>query len=154
MIEYKAYLREVRLVAEPTSIPKAKIMRSSECDEYIRRVYSDDMGLFESVYLLLLNRGNVTIGFVKVSQGGITSSVVDVRLIAKYAISALATSVVLFHNHPSGNLQPSKDDDRMTEAVRKGLALLDIKLLDHLILTEDGYWSYGDNGRLETCGSL
>lgn len=100
------------------------------------------------MFLLLLNNSNNTLGYVKISQGGITGTVVDIRIIAKYAIESLATAVILCHNHPSGNLKPSEADKILTTKVYKGLELLDIKVLDHIILVPDSeeYFSFADEG--------
>ena len=95
-------------------------------------------------YVVMLNNANNTIGYTKISQGGITGTVVDVRLIAKHALECLATSVILIHNHPSGNSKPSSADKLITEKIKHGLALLDIRVLDHIILTENTYFSFAD----------
>ena len=87
-------------------------------------------------------------GYAKISQGGICGTMVDVRLVAKYAIETLATSVILVHNHPSGNLNPSYEDDKLTKAIQKGLELLNIKLIDHLIISQENYFSYNEEGKL------
>jgi DNA repair protein RadC len=104
------------------------------------------MEIFESVFILLLNQINDTIGYAKISQGGIAGTVVDVRLIAKYAVDSLATAVILAHNHPTGELKPSDADIKITEKVKNGLQILDIKVLDHVILTKNGYYSFADEG--------
>jgi DNA repair protein RadC len=86
--------------------------------------------------------------YAKISQGGITGTVVDPRLVAKYAVESLAVGVILAHNHPSGNLKPSTPDKVLTDKVKEGLKYLDIKLLDHIILTNDGYYSMMEEGDL------
>lgn len=129
-----------------TEFPAEKISGSKSAADFIRQFYTDDIEIFESCFVLLLNHANKTIGYAKISQGGITSTVVDVRLIAKYAVEALATGVILCHNHPSGNLKPSQPDFDITTKTKNALMLLDIKLLDHIILTADGYTSLADEG--------
>ena len=129
-----------------TQFPAEKITSSKSAADFIRQFYTDDIEIFESCFLLLLNHANKTIGYAKISQGGITGTVVDVRLIAKYAVEALATGVILCHNHPSGNLKPSQPDFDITTKTKNALMLLDIKLLDHIILTADGYTSLADEG--------
>lgn len=101
----------------------------------------------EEMWMLLLNRSNKVIGKVLISKGGIVGTVVDIRLIIKEAINALATGIILCHNHPSGNLYPSKDDDNITSLIKKATSIMDIKLMDHLILSDNGYYSYQDEGR-------
>lgn len=129
-----------------TQFPSEKITSSKSAADFIRQFYTDDIEIFESCFILLLNHANKTIGYAKISQGGITGTVVDVRLIAKYAVEALATSIILCHNHPSGNLTPSQQDINITTKTKNSLLILDIKLLDHIILTADGYTSLADEG--------
>ena len=90
-----------------TNFPKEKITSSEKAYNFIKQFYSDDIEIFESSFILLLNNANQTVGYAKISQGGITGTVVDVRLIAKYAVESLCTGVILAHNHPSGKLNPS-----------------------------------------------
>jgi DNA repair protein RadC len=82
------------------------------------------------------------------SKGGVSGTVTDIRLILKRAIELLASGIILVHNHPSGNLRPSPDDDRITTKAKEAAKLLDINVLDHLIITPTSYFSYNDNGRL------
>lgn len=131
-----------------TNFPKEKITSSEKAYNFIKQFYNDDIEIFESSFILLLNNANQTIGYAKISQGGITGTVVDVRLIAKYAVESLCTGVILAHNHPSGKLNPSQADINITEKTKKALALLDIILLDHLILTSESFYSLSDNGHL------
>lgn len=128
-----------------TNFPQEQITTSKAASDFIRNFYGDDIEVFESFFILLLNQSNTTIGYAKISQGGIASTVVDVRLIAKYAIEALATSVIIAHNHPSGSLTPSRADISLTNKVVNALELLDIRMLDHIIITADGYRSMADN---------
>jgi DNA repair protein RadC len=129
-----------------TEFPSVKIASSEDSEKFIRQFYGDDLEIFESFFILLLNRANKTVGYAKISQGGITGTVVDVKLIAKYCVESLASSVILAHNHPSGNLSPSDADKRITERTAKALELLEIQVLDHIILTQDGSFSFADSG--------
>jgi len=131
-----------------TDFPQKLITSSESAADFIKTFYNDDIEIFESCFLLLMNQSNRTIGYAKISQGGITGTVVDVRLIAKYAVESLATSIILAHNHPSGSLSPSNADIALTEKVNKAMEILDIRFLDHLILTKDKYYSLSDNGRM------
>lgn len=131
-----------------TDFPSVKISSSKDSADFIRQFYGDDLEIFESMFILCLNQAQKTIGYAKISQGGIAGTVVDIRLIAKYAIENLAVSVIMAHNHPSGNLNPSHADIAITEKCKKGLKLLDINLLDHIILTADNHYSLQDNGKL------
>jgi DNA repair protein RadC len=85
---------------------------------------------------------------VKIAQGGVTSTIVDVKIIMKEALSELASSILLFHNHPSGQLKPSSVDDNLTQRIISAAKLLDIRVNDHIIITDGGYYSYNDNNRL------
>jgi DNA repair protein RadC len=131
-----------------TKFPKEQITNSKMAEMFIRQFYGNDLEIFESSFILLLNQSNYTIGYAKISQGGITGTVVDMRIIAKYAVEALATSIIVAHNHPSGNKTPSQQDLQFTTKLKQGLALLDIRLNDHIILTADDYTSLADNGHL------
>ncbi len=102
----------------------------------------------EEFWILLLNNANKMEYKWKLSVGGITAALVDVRLIYKRAIERGATSIILCHNHPSGNLMPSQSDMMLTKKVIKGGAILDIKVLDHIIVAEQGYYSFADEGNL------
>ena len=139
-------IEKISLVKEPTEFKRVKIGSSSDASEYIRQFYDSDIEIYESCFILLLNRQNQTIGYSKISQGGIVGTVVDVKLILKYVVESLATGVILAHNHPSGNLQPSREDELITEKIKKALALVDSSLFDHVILTRDGYTSMADEG--------
>ena len=77
-------------------------------------------------------------------MGKIDATLVDIKIIAKYALDNLANAIVIAHNHPSGNLKPSASDDQLTSQVKSALALLEINLVDHLIIAEDKYFSYAD----------
>lgn len=127
-----------------TEFARQKIKDSKTSAEVIRQFYSDDIGIFESFFILCLNNSNETVGYAKISQGGITGTVVDVRLVLKYAIENLATSVIIAHNHPSGSTTPSEADKAITSKLKEALKLMDVKLLDHIILTETSYLSFTD----------
>ncbi len=102
----------------------------------------------EQVFLLLLNRTNGIIKKEHVSRGGVTASVVDPKVVFKFALEQGAHSLILIHNHPSGNLQPSDADKRLTERLQKIGRELEIPLVDHLIYTDQGYFSFADEGMM------
>lgn len=131
-----------------TNFVKQKITSSKQSYDFIKQFYSDDLEIFESVFILMLNRANETIGYSKISQGGICGTIIDVKILAKYVIDSLASSVILAHNHPSGNLQPSNADINITNKVKDILKLLDSNLLDHIILTKESYYSFQDEQKL------
>jgi DNA repair protein RadC len=139
---------ELKAKKTPSNFEKVKIVSSKDAFKVIKQFYFDDIDIFESFFILCLNRNNQTIAYAKISQGGVNGTVVDIKLIAKYAIDCLASGVILAHNHPSGNLKPSNEDLAITKKVKEGLKILDIQVLDHIILTSQGYLSFGDGGIL------
>ncbi len=102
----------------------------------------------EECHVILLNNALRLIGTKCVSRGGLTGTTVDVRLVLREALLARATSMALCHNHPSGTLKPSRADDELTRRVSEAAAQVDLKLIDHLIITDGAYYSYNDEGRL------
>jgi DNA repair protein RadC len=92
-----------------------------------------------------LDQSNTTIGYAKISQGGICGTIVDIKIVCKYVVNSLAQNVILCHNHPSGNLTPSRGDKDLTEKLSKALQLMDSRLLDHIIITKNGHYSIQDN---------
>lgn len=140
--------KQFTIKAEKSDFPRQKIKTSKDAADFIRQFYSDDIEIFESFFLLLLNRANTTVGYAKISQGGTAGTVVDVKIVAKYALDSLAHAVILAHNHPSGNLIPSEADKETTKKIQKALDLLEVVVLDHVILTADSYYSFTDNGML------
>ncbi len=99
----------------------------------------------EEFWILLLNRSNQIIDQVRISSGGISGTVTDVRLILNAAVEKLASGIILAHNHPSGNLSPSEADLKITKKIKEAAQLLDLSLLDHLILSDQGYLSMADD---------
>lgn len=102
----------------------------------------------EEFWVLLLNRANRILDKVRVSQGGITGTVVDVRIIMRSAVVASASGIILCHNHPSGNCTPSNEDAKITEKVKQAALTFDISLLDHVIVTDQKCMSFSDEGML------
>ena len=100
----------------------------------------------EEFWLLMLNRANRVLGRYKVSQGGLSGTVIDNRIILKKALDNLASSIIVCHNHPSGNKQPSDADLKITEKLKKAAEMLEIKLLDHVIIADKSYFSFADEG--------
>jgi DNA repair protein RadC len=103
---------------------------------------------YEEFWILFLNRSNKVTNRMKLSQGGISGTVTDVRMIMKKAIEYLASGIIVCHNHPSGNLTPSESDTRITLKIKETGNIMDIQLLDHLIVSEKDYYSFADNGLL------
>ena len=150
MKKYKSLIKEkVFSVSEGNKeFIKAKINCSRDINEYVRQFYFDDISIFESFFIVLLNSHLNTIGYAKISQGGTTQTLVDPKLVAKYAIDTLACSVILCHNHPSGNITPSQSDKDLTNKIKDTLEIFNCKVLDHIIITPDPmkYYSFADEG--------
>ncbi len=121
-----------------------KITSSRQVYELMRPDLYDES--VEQVYLLLLNRSNGLIKKERVSLGGTTASVVDPKVVFRFALEQGAHSLILIHNHPSGNLQPSDTDKRLTQRLQKIGKELELPLIDHLIYTDQGYFSFADEG--------
>jgi DNA repair protein RadC len=102
----------------------------------------------EEFWVMMLSQAGKVIREAKISQGGVAATTVDVKLIMKEAISELASAIIVFHNHPSGQLRPSGPDDSLTDKIVKAGKLLDIRVNDHIIITSGGYYSYVDENRL------
>lgn len=102
----------------------------------------------EECWALFLNQASRIIDAIKISQGGLASTQVDVRCILREALLRRATSLILCHNHPSGNIRPSADDDRLTGVLHQAAKTMNIHLLDHVVITDGAYYSYADEGKL------
>jgi DNA repair protein RadC len=125
---------------------KAVITSSSDVAGYLQNLLRDYR--HEVFAVLFLNRSNKINHFQVISEGGITGTVADPRIILKKALEEDAVSIILCHNHPSGSLKPSKADEELTYKIREAARYFDIKVLDHLIVSDDGYYSFADEGIL------
>ena len=122
-----------------------KINSSKEAFEVLRDKWDNNtIELQEEFKVLLIDRDNTVLGIYSLSKGGIAGTVVDVRLILVAALKAKASAIILAHNHPSGNLRPSGQDLNLTKKIIKATKLLDIDLLDHIILSNQDYYSFRD----------
>jgi len=149
MKKYKTNIDIISLVREKTDIPRVQIKSSLDINQYARKLIDFDITIEERFYIVLLNNSLNTIGYQELSKGGITGTLVDIRILIKLCISALATGCILFHNHPSGKLKASISDKNLTIKVKKALQVFDIKLVDHLIICENNkYLSFSDDGLL------
>lgn len=127
-----------------------KISTSNDIYDVLKLMYDQStIDWREEMIMICLNHANKVIGYYKVSCGGTTGTVADPKIIFTIALNcAGTTNIIISHNHPSGGLVPSQADDLMTQRIKDGGKLLDIKLLDHLIVTDEGYYSYTDEGKL------
>lgn len=125
---------------------RKKITSSSDAYELMKPVFMDLQ--HEEFWVLMLNRSNSVIKKEFVSRGGVAGTVVDPKIVFKSALEHLACSIVLCHNHPSGNLKPSEADNKLTQKLKEAGTLLEIPVLDHIIITDTGYYSFADEGTL------
>jgi len=139
---------ELQYRKRPITTVPTKISDSHNVHKFFMDNYYDSsiMLVKEFFYILLLNRSNRITSVCKISEGGINGTVVDVRIIVSAVLLNLSSSVIAIHNHPSGNLLPSESDKLLTNKISKALTLIEVKLIDHLIITDDKYYSFADKG--------
>ncbi|MEJ7673220.1 MAG: DNA repair protein RadC [Chitinophagaceae bacterium] len=129
-----------------SSLIKANIKSSNDIAEYLKATLKDYA--YEIFAVVFLNHANKIKHFEIISKGGITGTVADPRIILKKALDHNATAIVLCHNHPSGNLKPSKADEELTQKIKEAAKYFDIRIIDHIIVSEEGYYSFADDGML------
>ncbi len=128
---------------------RPKISDAKSAAALLRSLWSEDKIEFvEQFKLLLLNKANLVLGLIEISSGGVAGTVADPKLILVAAIKANVSGIILAHNHPSGNLKPSNADIHLTQKVAKAAELLDVKLMDHIIISKESYCSFADEGLL------
>ncbi len=128
------------------TVKKQKITSSKDVFDLFHPLLSDLV--HEEFWILLLNRSNYMIGKSRISQGGLSGTVIDARIILKNAIEKLSSGLILCHNHPSGNIKPSEADKQITKKMKDAASLMDINLMDHIIIGENDYFSFADEGIL------
>ena len=129
-----------------TALEKPVVSASTDIARFLQAKLKDHRR--EVFGVLFLNRANKINHFEIVSEGGITGTVADPRVILRKVLEEDAVSIILCHNHPSGNLKPSRADEQLTAKIKEAAAYFDIKVLDHIIVSEDGYYSFADEGIL------
>lgn len=141
---------KVRIVYSKKLKPneRPKISSSNDVIELLRELWSSQVEVREEFLLLLLDRSNRVLGYELLSKGGISGTVADLRLIFSIALTSLASAIIIAHNHPSGNTQPSHADINLTQKIKDAGVRLEIPLLDHVILTKESHYSFADEGRL------
>jgi len=128
------------------ALEKPVVKSSRDIAQYLQTTLKDYN--YEVFAVVFLNRANKINHFEIISKGGITGTVADPRIILKKALEEDATSIVLCHNHPSGNLHPSRADEELTKKIKDAAAYFDIKIIDHIIVSEEGFYSFADEGIL------
>ena len=141
---------EVKLTYKPKvkASERMSIYSSNDTYQLLKENFydADTIEYRESFKIVLLNRANKVLGVTQVSEGGLNSTPVDIRIIMQAAILANASAIILSHNHPSGNLRPSSDDKSITAQINQAAKIMQLQILDHIILTSEGYYSFADEG--------
>ena len=143
------FLAEVQITySNPVkSVDRFKVVGSQSVASALREFWPS-YDHIEFMYMIMLNRQNQILGYHQVSKGGITGTIIDLRVIYQVALKANASAIIIAHNHPSGNLEPSETDKKVSREVKDAGKILNITLLDHIILTTDGFHSMADDGQL------
>ena len=142
-------LAEIKVSYSTSNTPKIKITKGEEAYKILLDSWDiNTIELQEEFKVLLLNKANEVLGIYPLSKGGITGTVIDVRLIFSVALKCNATGIIICHNHPSGNLIPSIVDINITKKIKECSTLLDITLIDHLIISKEGFYSFINSGDL------
>jgi DNA repair protein RadC len=146
-----ASIAEIELIYRSTTKPseRPKVTSSHDAYQLFRSLWNDDtICLYEQFRILLLDRSNRVLGQTLISSGGTAGTVVDPKLVFVTALKTKSAALIIAHNHPSGNLQPSEADLRMTRQLKQAGSWLELPILDHLIITEESYYSMADEGVL------
>ena len=157
LINFKG-IGEAKAISILSALELGKRRESSEVEERNKITSSKDVFLllnskykdlpYEEFWVIFLNRSNKIIHKERMSQGGVSGTVVDIRIILKKAIENLASSIILSHNHPSGQLKASKQDLDLTQKLKEAAKLIDVSVLDHIIVADNKYYSFADEGIL------
>ena len=141
--------KEYKLTCTTNEMQSIQVTNPADAAVFAANFFEDDINIYESCFIILLNRANKIIGWYKVSSGGLDATIIDKRIVCKVAIDALSAGVILVHNHPSGEVKPSSADIKMTKEVKDCLKLFDVVLVDHIILSEKKYYSFTDEREAE-----
>ena len=137
---------EIKVSYSNNNVERIKVTNSQILYNLVLKQWDLDLIEFqEEVKIVLLNRANVVLGIYEMSKGGTSGTVVDIKIILGIALKCNASSIVITHNHPSGTLEPSEPDKSITKKLKDACRILDLNLLDHLIVTGKGYYSFSDN---------
>jgi len=148
----KAQVNEIKITYKGGILAKdwQKLNSSFDTAHFIYENWDKDtIEAHESFKVLLLNNANKVKGVIEISKGGITGTIVDLRLLIAVVLKSLSVAIILTHNHPSGTLTPSASDKAITQKIKKAAAFFDVKILDHIIITPNAdYFSFADEGLL------
>jgi DNA repair protein RadC len=142
-------IAEISISYTPSRYKQAKIQSTADAYNVLKDFFAPDtIALQEQFVVMYLNACHNVLGIYTASKGGITGTVADIRLILGVALKTASTAIIIAHNHPSGNLQPSKADETLTQKLKNAAGLLDVNLLDHLIISDAGFYSFADEGKM------
>lgn len=146
---YLMEVAEIKVSYSNTNPDRVQVTNSQKIFEVIMKHWDLDILEYqEQMKVILLNRANIVLGIYEMSKGGISGTVVDIRIILGVALKCNASAIILVHNHPSGKLVPSEPDKAITKRLKEACNLLEVYLLDHLIISKFGYYSFADEGTL------
>lgn len=148
-IDFLDLVEEVKLAYRPTikASQRPKVTCSEDVYNLVKHSW-EALQHYESFKVLFLNRGNRALGIRTISTGGVSGTVADPKMIFQAALLANSSAIILLHNHPSGNLNPSEADKSLTKKIKQAGTFLEIPVLDHMIITDEGYYSFADEGAL------
>ena len=146
MRKFKGMLNEVQARYRPTNVSRFKVSNSADVNSQIRDLWPVDIEHREAMVSVYLNRANNIVGYSIISIGSISGAICDVKMVFQHGLLCNASAVILVHNHPSGNLKPSTADIDITKKIIKAGSIIEIRVLDHLIITKEGYCSLADEG--------
>lgn len=150
-METQPMMPEIQLRYRTSHVQKVTITHCKEAFNVLYPLFDQDTIEYQETFIVVfLNRANETIGWLKLSQGGMTGTVVDNKILFATALKCGASGIILSHNHPSGKLKPSHSDIVLTNKIVEVAKLLEITVLDHLIITRDGHFSFCEDGILNT----
>ena len=142
-------VREIKVSYNLPNTKRTKVHSSNDLFKLVINHWDfETIEMQEEIKVLLLNRANEVLGIYELSKGGISGTVLDVKLLLSVALKCLASGIALVHNHPSGNLKPSDADIKITKKVKTACKYVDIALLDHIIISKTDYYSFSDDGKL------
>jgi DNA repair protein RadC len=144
-------MSEIKLYYKPRKTVAPRITCSADAYKQVLKFYDQNtIALQEQFIILYLNRANTVLGAHQLFTGGLTGTIADIRLIMGIALKSMACGIIISHNHPSGNLNPSEADRTLTDKVKKACDLMDVKLYDHIIVSpnEGSFYSFADEGSL------
>ena len=140
---------EVELTYKSTSKTRSKIYSSEDAYKVLLPTYKEGTICYKEYFkVLFLNQSSQILGYTLISEGGITETCADVRVILQAALLTNSVAIILAHNHPSGSMKPSRQDMEITKQVKDAARFMRITVTDHLILTDEGYYSFADEGQL------